>query len=442
MNDIAVRVEGLGKRFSLKAMAESTLYGTLNERICALQNRFLRRGSNDSDAAKLAGLGKGEGTSDEFWALKDINFELKHGEVLGIIGQNGAGKSTLLKILAQVLAPTTGRAELHGRVGALLEVGTGFNPELSGRENIHLYGSILGMSRADISKRFDEIVEFAEIAQFLDQPIKHYSSGMHSRLGFSVAAHLQCDILLVDEVLSVGDAAFRAKCLGKMQDVTGQGRAVIFVSHNMSAINNMCDHGIVLQKGQIDYQGNAQDATAHYMSSVMPTSENRDNPIEFAVAPSKPAQVRRCVVSNDKGMPSLQFERAERIFVETVIDITTPSLDYYAAVAVHDSQGNCLIHALDEDEHPSQLAQAGSGQYRVSVALPGGILRVGRYSLTVGIGRRQDGRVDKHDNLLAFEVRDSHSHGIMRGNAHIRNLIAPILDWQVSAMGSPPLQSR
>ncbi len=213
---------------------------------------------------------KGQKSTEEntIWALKDVNFEVKHGEVLGIIGRNGAGKSTLLKILARITKPTTGRIELNGRVGSLLEVGTGFHPELTGRENIYLSGAILGMKRKEIIRKFDEIVDFAEIEKFLDTPVKHYSSGMYMRLAFAVAAHLEPEILLVDEVLAVGDAEFQKKCLGKMGDVASEGRTVLFVSHNMDAIQNLCSSSILIQQGFLTDKSTSKEIITKYLSET------------------------------------------------------------------------------------------------------------------------------------------------------------------------------
>ena len=431
MADIAVRVDRLGKCFSLNVIPNLSLEEAMERRLRWLRGKF-NHVRHDLRARRWPRRSRfvPKKSREDFWALKDISFELDHGEVLGIIGPNGAGKSTLLKILAQVLAPTEGRAELHGQVGALLEVGTGFNPDLSGRENIYLYGSILGMAPSDIAKRFDEIVAFAEIERFLEQPIKSYSSGMHSRLAFSVAAHLECNILLVDEVLAVGDAAFRAKSLGKMEEVTGQGRAVIFVSHNMSAINNMCDRGIVLQNGEITYSGEASEATSFYMSTVIPPKLSRENPVEFVEEQDRPAVIRMVTIKDEEGRTVLDYHRKQPITIEISIDINQSSIDYYAAVVINDKRGNCLIHATDEDEQPSPLGVAAQGNYRVSVTLPGGLFRVGEYSVTVGVNRRQDGRVDKHPNVMAFDIHDMESYGSMRPVIHRQNLIAPVLDWQ------------
>ena len=249
VTDIAIRVEHLSKLYHIGKLQHR--HDTLRE---ALAGSFKR-----ADA---------QGTDDLLWALRDISFDVRRGEVIGIIGRNGAGKSTLLKILSRITEPTEGRAEIHGRVGSLLEVGTGFHPELTGRENIFLNGAILGMHRAEITRKFDEIVAFAEIEKFLDTPVKRYSSGMYVRLAFAVAAHLEPEILLVDEVLAVGDAAFQKKCLGKMGDVAKEGRTVLFVSHNMASIEVLCRRAVVLQHGAISYLGPADQAVESYMAAL------------------------------------------------------------------------------------------------------------------------------------------------------------------------------
>ncbi|MGB3905742.1 MAG: ABC transporter ATP-binding protein [Anaerolineae bacterium] len=257
MNEIAIRVEGLGKRYRIGGPQER--YKTLRDTITDVAVAPVRR---------LRRLGQPAPPEEIIWALKDVSFEVKHGEVLGIIGRNGAGKTTLLKVLSRITEPTEGYAELHGRVGSLLEVGTGFHPELTGRENIYLNGAILGMKRAEIDARFDEIVAFAEIEKFLDTPVKRYSSGMHVRLAFAVAAHLEPEILLVDEVLAVGDVAFQKKCLGKMGDVAKEGRTVLFVSHNMAAVENLCQRGLLVDQGRVSYIGSQTGAIAQYLKSL------------------------------------------------------------------------------------------------------------------------------------------------------------------------------
>src|ERR1700681_3350517 len=232
MSDIVIRAEGLGKRYRRGLTAPPETLRDALTRVIKSPVAAMRRP-----------------TQEYFWALRDVGLEVRHGEVLGLIGRNGAGKTTLLKILSRITRPTTGWAEIHGRVRSLLEVGTGFHGELSGRENTYLSGSILGMSKREIDRKFDEIVDFAEVDRFIDTPVKHYSSGMYLRLAFAVAAHLRSEILLVDEVLAVGDAAFQRKCLGKMGEVTQEGRTILFVSHNMAAVRTLCSRGILLDQG-------------------------------------------------------------------------------------------------------------------------------------------------------------------------------------------------
>ena len=263
MNEIAIRVENLGKRYRIGGPQER--YRTLRDTITDVALAPVRR---------LRSLGQPTPPEEIIWALKDISFEVKHGEVLGIIGRNGAGKTTLLKVLTRITEPTEGYAELHGRVGSLLEVGTGFHPELTGRENIYLNGAILGMRRAEIDSKFDEIVQFAEIEKFLDTPVKRYSSGMRVRLAFAVAAHLEPEILLIDEVLAVGDVSFQRKCLGKMGDVAKEGRTVLFVSHNMAAVENLCRRGVVLDQGRIRVIGSQTEAVAQYLKSLGETTHS------------------------------------------------------------------------------------------------------------------------------------------------------------------------
>jgi lipopolysaccharide transport system ATP-binding protein len=257
MSDIAIKAEGLSKLYRIGGRQEK--YRTLRDTIADILTSPFRRlapsADDDSDSKQ----------QNAFWALKDVSFEIRKGEVAGIIGRNGAGKSTLLKVLSRITEPTSGYAEIRGRVRSLLEVGTGFHQELTGRENIALNGAILGMKRAEIERKFDEIVAFAEVEKFIDTPVKRYSSGMYLRLAFAVAAHLESEILLVDEVLAVGDAAFQRKCLGKMGEVARQGRTVLFVSHNMSAVKELCRRGILLDAGNIVFQGDSTQSIAEYM---------------------------------------------------------------------------------------------------------------------------------------------------------------------------------
>jgi lipopolysaccharide transport system ATP-binding protein len=251
MTPAAITVTNLGKEYRLGA--QQAAYATLRETLMGAVRSPLRALSRGGDEPR-------------FWAVRGVGFEVTQGEAVGIIGRNGAGKSTLLKMLSRITEPTEGRIVLHGRVGSLLEVGTGFHPELSGRENIYLNGAILGMARAEIVRKFDEIVAFAEVEKFIDTPVKHYSSGMYLRLAFAVAAHLEPEILIVDEVLAVGDAQFQKKCLGKMGSAAREGRTVLFVSHNMAAVSNLCRRGLVLEQGRVAYAGTQTEAVAHYLA--------------------------------------------------------------------------------------------------------------------------------------------------------------------------------
>ncbi len=262
MSNSIIKVENISKSYILKHQN--------NQSYTALRDVIANNAKKIFNPKKA----QNNNSKEEFWALKDVSFEINQGDRVGIIGRNGAGKSTLLKVLSRIVTPTKGRITIDGRIASLLEVGTGFHPELSGRENIFLNGSILGMAKSEIRKKFDEIVDFAEVEQFLDTPVKRYSSGMYVRLAFAVAAHLEPEILIVDEVLAVGDSEFQKKCLGKMKDVAGQGRTVLFVSHNMAAIQNLCDKAIVMKKGQVDFPiGDVNNAVRHYMRSVQESSK-------------------------------------------------------------------------------------------------------------------------------------------------------------------------
>lgn len=314
-----------------------------------------------------------ETTTEEFWALKDINFEVKEGDRLGIIGRNGAGKSTLLKLLSRITEPTKGRIELHGRVASLLEVGTGFHPELTGRENVFLNGAILGMSRVEIKRKFDEIVDFAEVERFLDTPVKRYSSGMYVRLAFAVAAHLEPEILVVDEVLAVGDAQFQKKCLGKMEDVSkNEGRTVLFVSHNLSAVSTMCNRGILLRKGELIYDGTATDAISEYMASKSGGTnyEYYDDIYEAGVYKLNAIRARNAGGSIDDPL----IDR-EPILIETELEMLTPDAGRYH-----------LTYHLS-NEMGETMFSFGTGQIfrqginKATCEVPAGFFQSGHYTL-------------------------------------------------------------
>jgi lipopolysaccharide transport system ATP-binding protein len=312
MSDIAIRAENIGKRYQIGAREEAykTLRNSLTDVLAAPFRRVTRLVRRNSPAR----------TSSSFWALTGISFEVKRGGVVGIIGRNGAGKSTLLKVLSRITEPTEGQVEIHGRVGSLLEVGTGFHPELTGRENIYLNGAILGMKRAEIERKFDEIVSFADISKFIETPVKHFSSGMYLRLAFAVAAHLDPEILLIDEVLAVGDAAFQKKCLGKMSEVAKRGRTVMFVSHNMAAVSALCESAILVERGRITHIGKPDEVINRYLGDVgsnarVPLSEREDRNGDGRL------RFRDFVIKDSKGEPVPVARSGQDVTFEVTLDV-------------------------------------------------------------------------------------------------------------------------
>lgn len=363
-NDVVIQMRGLGKRYRLAHTAQRTGgYRTLREELGALPGRWLRRW-RENRAAR-----------DEFWALRDLSFEVRSGEVLGVIGRNGAGKSTLLKILSRIVEPTAGEAEICGRIGSLLEVGTGFHPELTGRENIFLSGALLGMRRHEVRARFDEIVAFAEVERFLDTPCKHYSSGMYTRLGFAVAAHLDAAILLVDEVLAVGDAEFQRKCLGKMTEIASGGRTVLFVSHNMAAVAQLCDRGLVLERGQAVFCGKIDAAIAAYRAQFAQAgigSYHRTGP------DAESAWITNAKIGDTGRHPAGCVAMSEPIDLEVTVRSRT-ARRLALSVQVREFGQAPLIHCPSADV--GQVIPVEAGDHRVRIALPALFLYPGNYGL-------------------------------------------------------------
>lgn len=322
MSSIAIQAEGLGKRYRLGT--NGAPYKTLRESL----PDFLR-----SAARVVRSLGSGGGQDDVFWALRNVSFDIEQGEVVGVIGRNGAGKSTLLKILSRITWPTEGRALIHGRVGSLLEVGTGFHPELSGRENIYLNGAIMGMRKTEITAKFDEIVAFAEVDKFVDTAVKHYSSGMYVRLAFAIAAHLEPEILIVDEVLAVGDLAFQQKCLGKMSEVSRGGRTILFVSHNMAVVERLCARCIVMHDGQVEFCGETNDSIHHYLNRIL-AGQNPDGHIfDLSDAEDRQSNVgkllKRVELFTDGDIPVLEGIRIGRgLKVKIHFDLPSPTRSF------------------------------------------------------------------------------------------------------------------
>jgi len=344
MSDTVIRVENLSKRYVL---------GHRRNRHDGLRHRMEDLLRNPFGWLR-GRMRKRRAERGEFWALKDVSFEVKHGEVLGVIGRNGAGKSTLLKILSRITEPTAGRVRLKGRVASLLEVGTGFHPELTGRENIYLNGAILGMRKMEIRNKFEEIVAFSEVEKFLDTPVKRYSSGMYVRLAFAVAAHLEPEILLVDEVLAVGDTAFQKKCLGKMSEVARGGRTVLFVSHNMDAVRTLCQRGILIEDGRIGTEGDMENVVEAYFARLATGYSQRQSSNHYGL------MVEKVTLKNDRGRETRQFCPGEDLVVEIAFDAKKHVEKPYFQLVVKGNKGNCFTANMLLDGHrPDYLEGKG-----------------------------------------------------------------------------------
>ena len=329
----------------------------------------------------------GRETKEEFWALKNVSFDVQKGEVVGIIGANGAGKSTLLKILSQITPPTTGEIRIHGRVGSLLEVGTGFHPELSGRENIMLNGAILGMKKQEIIKKFDAIVEFAGIEKFLDTPVKYYSSGMYVRLAFSVAAHMEPDILIVDEVLAVGDAEFQKKCLGKMDEITKKdGRTILFVSHNLAAIERLCSKTILLKNGEVIQYGETQEIINYYLNS----GRDLSSVTEFSPKEGLDGQITKVSVLNKDRIAQSQIPVGERFYIEVELDIRK-KLDNKMIFVWFVHNGDLLLMSSEGDLN-GKYNNYEPGKYKTCIEVPALLFQIGTIYLTVSLRHYSQGR--------------------------------------------------
>jgi lipopolysaccharide transport system ATP-binding protein len=419
-SDAVITAEHVGKRYRL---GERESYKALRDVIAGAVTAPVRR-------VRERGARR-----PEIWALDDVSFTLGRGEVLGLIGANGAGKSTLLKVLSRITDPTRGRVVLRGRVGSLLEVGTGFHPELTGRENIMLNGTILGMRRAEIVRRFDEIVDFSGAAKFLDTPVKRYSSGMQVRLAFAVAAHLEPEILLVDEVLAVGDAEFQQKCLGKMRDVTREGRTIVFVSHNLAAVRSLCPRALVLEKGRLVFDGATEDAVHRYLGQAegernAALVEGRDLQLRIAkerLYSDQPFfECTRVAVLDEEGLPSSQFSSDEEIAIEIDYEIFRPVPALRVLISLTDENQVAVLRTETIDDPSADgPMRLDPGRYRSVVRLPRGIFGEAELDVNVSLIAEVNQIVD-YAAVAAIEVRFAGHAGNMRGNA----LLRPQLEWR------------
>ncbi len=412
-----IKVENISKQYHLGSSVSA--YRTLREAIVeVIEKPFSRLPNGNSYTSH---------TGSTIWALNDVSFEVHAGEVIGVVGRNGSGKSTLLKILSRITPPTSGSAEIFGRCSSLLEVGTGFHPELTGRENVYLNGAILGMSRSDIKQRFDEIVDFAEVEQFIDTPVKHYSTGMYLRLAFAVAAHLRAEILFIDEVLAVGDTGFQQKCLGKVEGVAREGRTVILVSHNLGAVAQLCRRAFWLNDGHLELDGNALDVVSAYCSQWRGATHNWQRTLHENGDESTKEALLLSVRLSQYGCESNGIFRFDLSFTgEIEYQLRKPMADLQIVLRVVSESGIIIFTSCDQDTpNVSTVGARTEGSYVSACKIPGNLLRRGKFFLTVGT-RRHGTWLELYENLLMFEVSSV-------GNPlpDRRGLISPVLDWDI-----------
>jgi len=468
MSDTAIKVENLGKRYRIGQIVG---YSTLRESLMNLAYAPMRRlrqtgdrrqktGQKTEDGRQKTGQKMDDGRRETeesglrspvlshsssvssppssvsghpntIWALKDVSFEVKRGEAVGIIGRNGSGKTTILKILSRITAPTEGCVEIHGRVGSLLEVGTGFHPELTGRENIYLNGAVIGMKKAEVERKFDEIVAFSEIEKFLDTPVKRYSSGMYVRLAFAVAAHLEPEILIVDEVLAVGDSEFQKKCLGKMSNVSKEGRTVLFVSHNMGAVNRLCSRSMWLDKGQLKMSGPSEGVIAAYLSmgsgsrgEIMWDDEQQ--------APGNDCfRLRAVRIRNSSGEVSSTLDTELPFSVEVDYAVKASLSGARIGISLVTSDGTLIFTSCDTDGALDLLHTREPGMHRSRCRIPGGLLNSGQYSVTVAADIPMQEVLFLCENVLPFHMEMVKGPGSKIQDGR-RGIIRPMLDWEVN----------
>lgn len=419
-----ITVENVGKRYRLGR--SQVPYSTLRETLVGALRSPLRNFRRDNDATGFV------------WAVENVSFTVNPGEIVGIIGRNGAGKSTLLKMLSRITAPTQGRILLCGRVGSLLEVGTGFHAELTGRENIYLNGAILGMARKEIVRKFDEIVDFAEVEKFIDTPVKHYSSGMYLRLAFAVAAHLEPEILLVDEVLAVGDARFQRKCLDKMQDVAHLGRTVLFVSHNMPAITRLCPRTILLDNGQVLRDGPSHEVVSVYLKSGLGSAAVREW-TNMSAAPGNDI-VRLCAVRvrNHAGKISDALDIRQPVQIETEYEVLRPGYELIPDCQISNEEGLLLFVTGDQRSGWGRRPKP-TGRFISTVVIPGNLLAEGTMFVAVAMNTMEPQTIHYLEReAVAFQVIDSMDGDSVRGDyaGPMGGVVRPLLQWETRHVAS------
>jgi len=419
MNDVVIKAENLGKKYVIGHQAEKGRGVTFRE---VLMQNARTLWSKTKDLATGKPIIQGD-TMEEVWALKDVSFEIRRGEAVGIIGRNGAGKSTLLKILSRITEPTSGRVTIKGRVASLLEVGTGFHPELSGRENIYLNGTILGMTRVEIKQKFDEIVTFAEVEKYLDTPVKRYSSGMYVRLAFAVAAHLEPEILVVDEVLAVGDAQFQKKCLGKMGNIAEQGRTVLFVSHNMAAIRTLCNRCILLENGEMTLNDEPAVVVDEYLGGRMDNKNCQEWESPDGAPGNEHVRLKRISVSPLNGEAVMSIDTGVKIDASFYNLKDNANIDFNILLVNSEGitlfESGCII---------SQNRDSKRGLYHVEGFIAPHLLNAGNYKINVFFGLDQRYLIYRLDDVLSFDIENT-TTGRGSNMGRTPGVIRPMLQW-------------
>lgn len=424
MPETVIEVENISKQYRLGLTGTGTLSHDLKRwwyGIRGKEDPYLKIGETNDRSRK--------GESDYVWSLKEISFDVKQGEVLGIIGRNGAGKSTLLKILSKVTTPTEGEVRVKGRIASLLEVGTGFHPDLTGRENVFMNGAILGMTKREIKRKFDEIVNFSGVERYIDTPVKRYSSGMYVRLAFAVAAHLEPEILIVDEVLAVGDAEFQEKCLGKMKNVAGHGRTVLFVSHNMNAVKQLCTRSICLENGRLTKAGRTDEVVSYYFGSAVGDQSHAG----FRVLPengNEPFQIRKVALVNSGGAVTSEFSVSEDIYIELDLSVKEEMRGLYGYLTVTKIDGTLMIEMDNTELGKNVLSNLQPGEYKLRICLSSHVFSSGQYSFYLNftskiMGNSRNWKIDF--GTLVFQLRDDVSP---RGKNR-RSLLSMLPGWEV-----------
>ncbi len=394
MSNYAIRAEQLGKRFRIDHKGHgSAAHETLEKIIRA-------------PLAAFSGRGISRAERHDFWALKSIDLQIEHGNALGIIGQNGAGKSILLKILARITPPSCGYAEVYGRTGALLEVGTGFHPELTGRENVFLNGAILGMRKVEINKKFDEIVAFAEIEKFLDTPVKQYSSGMFVRLAFAIAAHLEPDVLIVDEVLAVGDAAFQRKCLGKMDKVAHEDRTILFVSHNLGAVSQLCTRCLLLKNGNILSDGAVDDVVQQYIAEATPSASSA----EFEIPSDSRMGIKRVWISDSSGNAASEIDVLSGMTINAIVEVREPLKDTDVSVLVANARDTPVTSSNLSHSLHGEVSAFQPGDYHIQMEIPGNFLVPDLYKISIACNVRGSRNEHSLEQAISFTVVETGSN--------------------------------